>query len=209
MRKIIYTLLLFMLCLLVFSLVGCPAPDNGDGEEDDGKVYHTVIYCYDNNHDGIYDTADEVRRVESGKPATLYSADPRDCTEHRESTWHYVNEDGTLGEQYNSKIPITADTKLMVKWVLNTRRVAYYLGGPAVYRDYMYGNKIEFCTIEELRAELPAKMQTEVDTWLENATKDGKVFLYWEYERIPWDFSNDTLLEDMVLTPVFGVLPED
>ncbi len=205
MKKIIRIFLLLFLCLLLLSALGCPAPDNGN--EDDGKIYHTVSYCHDNDHDGIYDTVSERHRVEDGKPAPLHSADPLGYA-YRQGSWCYVREDGTLGDAYSGE-PITEDTRLMVKWEPNTYAITYDLGGPYVGIDLNYGEKIPFETIDSLKAKLPEGLREKVDAWLEYQTQDGRVFLYWASEGVEWNFDEDTVMGHTTLVPVFGLPATD
>ncbi len=189
-------LLLTLLTLFLLSAVACPPPV-------DDTVYHTVSYCFDNDHDGVYDRISETRRVADGELAELFSVDPLGYA-YRQGVWCTVGEDGKIGEPYDVMAPVHGDLTLMVKWEENKFSVTYYLGGPYVSMNVSYGEKAAFQTIEALRAKLPAPMQADVDAWLAEQTKDGKVFLYWEYEKVPWLFDEYTVTASVTLFPIFG-----
>lgn len=190
-------LLLMLLVMFLLSAVACPPPV-------DDTVYHTVSYCFDNDHDGVFDTVSETKRVADGATAKIFSVDPLGHA-YRQGEWCTVGEDGKVGEVYDVNAPVKGDLTLMVKWEENKFSVTYMLGGPYVSVNVPYGNKASNKTIEELTALLPTPMQEDVNTWLATQTEGGKVFLYWEYEKLPWDFEEYTVITHITLNPVFGI----
>ena len=192
-------LILILMMTLLVSLAACPPPV-------DDTVYHTVSYCYDNDHDGVFDTVSETRRVAHGETAEVFSVDPLGHA-YKQGAWCTVGEDGKVGEAYDVNAPVTGDLTLMVKWEENKFSVTYYLGGPYVSVNVAYGEKAPLESIASLREKLPAPMQADVDAWVAEKTANGEVFLYWEYEKVPWEFDEYTVTSPITLTPFFG-LPE-
>ena len=195
--KIRALLILCLALILALSFAGCPAPEP-DGPTGPQGVTYTVSYYYDDNHDGIATgEPDEIDTVPENNRAVMLSLAP--TKKYEIVSWHRVNADGTIGEQWDINTPVTENVTLIAKWGLRSYHVSYYVGSFKLFMDTTpYG-----LVTDDPYLASPEQCERN-DDW--KAQLDaGKVFLGWHTAQGElWDFENSPITGDVELYARFG-----